>query len=156
MRIAAEALAVAYAHAREAYPEEACGLLVGDKGGDGVDEARRCENMQNALHAEDPVANPRDARMAYSLGARDLFFLDKSQRSERPVRVVYHSHVEVGAYFSAKDKDDALLFGEPRFPVDYLVVDVKKAEGVVRVAGAKLFRFDGAEFVEVAAYPGEA
>ncbi len=156
MKIAAEALAVAYAHAREAYPEEACGLFVGPRGGDGVDEARRCENLQNALHAEDPEANRRDARTAYSLGARDLIFLDRSQRTERPVRVVYHSHVEVGAYFSAKDKDDALLFGEPRFPVDYLVVDTKKVDGVVRVAGAKLFRFDGAEFVEVAAYPGES
>ena len=156
MRIAEQALAVVYAHAREAYPEEACGLLVGDRGGDGVDEARRCENLQNALHAEDPEANPRDARRAYSLGAKDLFFLDRSQRTERPARVVYHSHVEVGAYFSAKDRDDALLFDEPRFPVDYLVVDVRRVEGAVRALGAKLFRFDGAEFVEVAAYPGEA
>ncbi len=156
MKIEDQALAAAYAHAREAYPEEACGLLLGDRGGSGVDEARRCENTQNALHTEDPAANPRDARMAYSLGPKDLFFLDKSQRGERPARVVYHSHVEVGAYFSAKDRDDALLFGEPRFPVDYLVVDVKRAGGVVRALGAKLFRWDGAEFVEVAAYPGEA
>src|SRR6476646_3234514 len=79
-----------YAHAREGYPEEVCGFIIAD------DEARRCENRQNALHAEDPVHFPRDARTAYNLGAKDLFFLEKSLRSPRPVTVIYHSHNDVG------------------------------------------------------------
>ena len=131
-----------YAHAREGYPEEVCGFIVGG------DEARRCENRQNALHAEDPAAFPRDARTAYNLGARDIMFLDRSQKSERPVRVIYHSHVDVGAYFSAEDERAAVSEGELLYPVDYLVVDVQK-EGV---RGAKLFRFEGGRFVEVASY----
>ncbi len=131
-----------YAHAREGYPEEVCGFIVGG------DEARRCENRQNALHAEDPVAFPRDARTAYNLGARDIMFLDRSQKSERPVRIIYHSHVDVGAYFSAEDARAAAPDGELLYPVDYLVVDVQK-DGV---RGARLFRFADGKFVEVGSY----
>jgi proteasome lid subunit RPN8/RPN11 len=131
-----------YAHAREGYPDEVCGFIVGG------DEARRCENRQNALHAEDPAAFPRDARTAYNLGAKDLFFLDRSQKSERPVRIIYHSHIDVGAYFSAEDERAAVSEGELLYPVDYLVVDVHK-DGV---RGAKLFRFEGGRFIEVGSY----
>ena len=131
-----------YAHAREGYPEEVCGLIVGD------DEVRRCENRQNALHAEDPAHFPRDARTAYNLGAKDLFFLDKSLRSAKPVRIIYHSHVEVGAYFSDEDARAAAPDGELTYPVEYLVVDVTR-DGV---RGAKLFRFEGGKFVEIEAY----
>ena len=131
-----------YAHAREGYPEEVCGFIVGG------DEARRCENRQNALHAEDPIYFPRDAKTAYNLGAKDIFFLDSSLRSDRPVRVIYHSHVDVGAYFSPEDVRAATYEGEPLYPVDYLVVDVSR-EGV---RGAKLFRFRDGIFVEVQSY----
>lgn len=136
-----------YAHAREGYPEEVCGLILGARDG-APDEARRCENRQNALHAEDPVAFPRDARTAYNLGPKDLFFLDKSLRSARPVRIIYHSHVDVGAYFSAEDERAAAPDGELLYPVDYLVVDVR-ADGV---RGARLFRFSDGRFVEVGCY----
>ena len=140
--IARAALDAIYAHAREGYPDEVCGFILGG------DEARRCENRQNALHAEDPEHFPRDARTAYNLGAKDLFFLDKSLRSPKPVRIIYHSHVEVGAYFSDEDSRAAAPDGELLYPVDYLVVDVSK-DGV---RGAKLFRFEGGRFVEVESY----
>ncbi len=136
-----------YAHAREGYPEEVCGFVLCDRDG-GRAEARRCDNRQNALHAEDPKAFPRDARTAYNLGAKDLFFLDKSLRSERPVRLIYHSHIEVGAYFSAEDERAAAPDGELVYPVDYLVVDVAR-DGV---RGAKVFRFADGKFVEIERY----
>lgn len=153
MEIPKRVLDEVYAHARATYPEECCGFLIGDRGAGGVDEARRCENRQNALHAEDPTTFTRDARTAYNIGAKDLFFLEKSQRGPRPVRIVYHSHVEVGAYFSAEDRTAALSEGEPLYPVDYLVADARK-DGC---KGARLFRFDAAarDFVEIASYPGE-
>ena len=131
-----------YAHAREGYPEEVCGFIVGN------DETKRCDNRQNALHAEDPVTFPRTATTAYNIGAKDLFFLDRSQKSERPVRVIYHSHVDVGAYFSVEDERAAVSDGELLYPVDYLVVDARK-DGV---RGAKLFRFTDGKFVEVGSY----
>ena len=78
---------------------------------------------------------PRDARTAYNLGAKDLFFLDRAlQKSERPVRVIYHSHVDVGAYFSAEDERAAVSEGELLYPVDYLVVDVRRRRRARRQA----------------------
>lgn len=135
-----------YRHAEEGHPEEVCGVVLGPAGA--PDEARRCENRQNALHAEDPERFPRDARTAYNLGPADLFFLDRSLRTPRPVQVIYHSHVEVGAYFSAEDRAAAAPDGELLYPVDWLVVDVKKD----RAHGARLFRFSAGDFVEIASY----
>jgi proteasome lid subunit RPN8/RPN11 len=131
-----------YAHARQGYPEEVCGFVIAD------DEARPCENRQNALHAEDPEHFPRDATTAYNLGAKDLFFLDKSLRSPRPVTAIYHSHVNVGAYFSPEDVRAAAPDGELLYPVEWIVIDVT-ASGV---RGAKRFRFVEGQFVEVASY----
>jgi adenylyltransferase/sulfurtransferase len=135
-----------YAHAADGYPEEVCGFVLGGA----TPSVRRCENRQNALHAEDPVRFARDARTAYNLGPADLMFLDKSQRSEAPVVVIYHSHCDVGAYFSDEDQTAAKFDGEPLWPrIGWLVVDVQK-DGA---RGAKLFRWDGASFAEVANWP---
>jgi proteasome lid subunit RPN8/RPN11 len=148
--IGTEALAAIYAHAREGAGREVCGFVL--RGGGLPDEARRCENRQDALHAEDPERFPRDSRTAYNLGPRDLLFLDKSLTSKdgRRVEVIYHSHVDVGAYFSDEDVRAALFDGEPLYPVDYLVVDAK-SDGTI--GGAKLFRWDGSTFAEVARFP---
>ncbi len=94
-------------------------------------------NDQDRLHAEDSATWPRTAREAYSLAAPDLYLLGSSVCSPDPAIVVYHSHLDVGAYFSEKDAADALYEGKPIYEVDYLVVDVRQA----RPQGAKLFRF---------------
>jgi [CysO sulfur-carrier protein]-S-L-cysteine hydrolase len=132
-----------YAHARETYPEECCGFVF-----DG--EALRVQNRQNELHARDPQQFPRDAKTAYNMGPKDIRALEQSFKTERPVRMIYHSHCGVGAYFSAEDKRAATWDGEPLYPgVDYLVVDVQQ-DGV---RGAKLFRFQDGDFVQVEEFP---
>jgi proteasome lid subunit RPN8/RPN11 len=145
--ISADALRVIYADAQARYPEEACGLLLGPRTAAYCDEARPCENQQNRLHERDPAAYPRDARTAYTLGVRDLQFLDASLSGdgERPVKIIYHSHVEVGAYFSEEDRRAATFDGELVYPVDYLVIDSAR-EGI---RGAKLFRFRDGVFAAV-------
>jgi adenylyltransferase/sulfurtransferase len=140
--IAPAALVEIFAHARGGYPEEICGFIL--EGG----EVRRCENQQNKMHARDPATFPRTAATAYTLGFADLRFMEQSFKSERPVRIIYHSHIDVGAYFSAEDERAATWEGDLIHPVDYLVVDVK-SDGV---HGAKLFRFEGGRFLEVAHY----
>jgi len=140
------ALAALWEHAEAGYPEEICGFLV--EGPRGV-EVRPAENRQNALHAEDPVHFPRDARTAYNLGAKDLFFLDRHLRGETRVTTIYHSHCDVGSYFSDEDQRAALFDGEPLYTVDYLVVDVRSDGARL----AKRFRWDGKAFAEVASYP---
>jgi len=149
--VSPEALSVMYAHARREYPNECCGIVFGPKGAPVADRAVACSNTQNDLHAADPVANPRDARTAYNLGAGDLFKLQKSLRGDTPAKVIYHSHVDVGAYFSETDQAAAVMDGEPSYPVEYVVIDVK----VNGVGGAAHFAWDAAarRYVEIGRYP---
>jgi proteasome lid subunit RPN8/RPN11 len=145
-----EALAEMYAHARRDYPNECCGLVFGPRDTAAASRAVACANIQDRLHAEDPARNPRDARTAYNLDAPDLFKLQKSLRGPEPAKVVYHSHVDVGAYFSDTDQAAAQMDGEPSYPVEYVVIDVK-SDGA---HGAAQFAWSDEEkkYVEVGRY----
>lgn len=149
-RLTPEALAQLYAHAAREYPNECCGIVYGTAGTDVADEVKPCHNVQDQLHAEDPATHPRTARTAYQLDARDLFALGKSLRGSRPARVIYHSHVEVGAYFSDTDQAAARMGDEPAYPVEYVVVDAR-AEGP---RGAVQYAWDDElrTYVEVGRY----
>ncbi len=156
--IPAEILAAIYAHARDTYPEECCGFLIGFTRSATIDEARRCVNEQNRYHELDPEHFPRTAREAYYLGGRDLRFLADSIGSSRPVKLIYHSHPDVGAYFSAEDTRAALgrepdATAEPQYPVDHIVIDAQSDH----IGGAKMFQWEPTQraFVQVAAYAGE-
>jgi proteasome lid subunit RPN8/RPN11 len=150
--ISPEALAELYAHARRDYPRECCGIVFGPRGSDVADRARACVNIQDQLHAEDPAQHPRDARTAYRFETTELFALDKSLRGATPAKIIYHSHVDVGAYFSDTDQAAARMGDEPAYPVEYVVVDVK-SDGV---HGAAQFAWDDGQksYVEVRRYPG--
>ena len=149
--VCAEALAEMYAHARRDYPNECCGIVFGPKGAPAADRAVACVNTQNDLHAQDPATHARDARTAYNLGAGDLFKLGKSLRGDTPAKIIYHSHVDVGAYFSDTDQAAAVMDGEPSYPVEYVVIDVRKDS----VGGAAQFAWDADQhrYVEVGRYP---
>jgi proteasome lid subunit RPN8/RPN11 len=156
--IPAQVLTEIYAHARGTYPEECCGFLLGPQDSATIDEVRRCVNEQNRYHAMDPQSFPRTAREAYYLGGKDLRVLRESLSSPRPVKIIYHSHPDVGAYFSAEDTRGALgrepdATAEPQYPVDHIVVDAQADH----IAGAKLFRWSPTQhtFVQVAEYAGE-
>jgi len=156
--LSGEVLAEIYAHARETYPEECCGFLIGPRDSAPIDEVRRCVNEQNRYHALDPERFPRKARIAYYLGGRDLRLLMESIGTPRPVKLIYHSHIDVGAYFSAEDIRAALGrepdgTAEPQYPVDHIVIDAQ----VDHIGGAKMFRWDQRQgaFVQVDTYAGE-
>jgi len=150
--VSPDALALMYAHARRDYPNECCGIVFGPKDAPVADRAVACANIQNQLHAEDPATHTRDARTAYNLGAGDMFKLQKSLRGDAPAKIVYHSHVDVGAYFSATDQAAAQMEGEPTYPVEYVVIDVRADS----VGGAAQFAWDPAsrKYVEIGRYPG--
>jgi proteasome lid subunit RPN8/RPN11 len=120
-----EALAEIYAHARREYPRECCGIVYGPRGDDVAAQVRSCVNIQDRLHAEDPAQHPRDATMAYQLDSKEWFALARSLDGPAPAKIVYHSHVNVGAYFSPTDQEAAVMGDEPAFDVEYVVVDVK-------------------------------
>jgi proteasome lid subunit RPN8/RPN11 len=122
MIVTPEELAVLRAQALEEYPAESCGVIV--RRGD-VRRLVRCRNVQNELHARDPERHPRDARTAYYIDPADLLRLGRMEGDGFSVAVIYHSHVDAGAYFSETDRRNALVGGEPAYPdAIYLVTAV--------------------------------
>jgi len=129
-------------HARAAFPEECCGYLVGPALENSVDGIVVCRNAQ--ADGEHPVAAGRSATTAFVFADHELFEFVRSFDSPRPARIVYHSHTNGQAYFSAVDREMAQLAG---YPVQHLVVGVT-ALGVTQTAQFA-WRADASDFVEV-------
>jgi proteasome lid subunit RPN8/RPN11 len=124
--------------ALEEYPHEACGVVLVRAG-----ERRllRCRNAQNELHARDPQSYPRDARTAYHIADQDRLAMVRLEAQGFAPAVIYHSHVDAGAYFSETDKRQALIGGEPIYPdALYVVVSVVRR----RVEAMNAFGWDAA------------
>jgi proteasome lid subunit RPN8/RPN11 len=144
-----------FAEAKAAYgrDEESCGFLVGPAAG-AQDDGRAIDgivpmiNRANKLHALDPERYPRAGRMYFDI---DTLKFEKAIRegdaSGRPVKVLYHSHLDAGAYFSATDKEVAKMGADaPPYDLAYLVTSVRNGE----VDDHKLFVWDPAakDFIE--------
>ena len=144
-------LAAIRRQAETEYPAECCGVVL--VRADAVAGERRrlhaCRNIQDELHAKDPARFPRDARTAYYMAHEDLIEISRQEAPGWAVHVIYHSHVDVGAYFSETDRRNALLMdGQPAYPgAVYVVVGV--AAG--RAAEVRAFRWDAdrRDFVEM-------
>ena len=142
-----EAFSAMTAHAREAYPEECCGVVLSNDRGD---EALQLANIQNQLHAADPETFPRDARTGYTLDPRELeAILERVGCGNMAFRALYHSHPDHDAYFSAEDKACATPFGEPTYPGTAQIVISVMGGNVGRVA-VYAWNSDVEDFVEVA------
>lgn len=139
------------AEARAAFDrdEESCGLLLGPSAEPLlVDAIVPMENRANKLHKLDPSSYPRTGRMYFDI---DPLKFERTVRegegSGRPVKVLYHSHLDVGAYFSETDAQAATMGGDaPSYDLAYLVTSVRA--GVVD--DRKLFVWDPARksFIE--------
>ena len=132
-------------HAKKQFPDECCGVILQA----GTHEfVRPCRNIQNEMHRDDPTAYPRDARTAYLMHPDDLISIHKeAETQQRPIKAFYHSHPNHEAYFSEKDKSDAMMWGEPAYPgVAYLVISIY--EDTIRVV--KAFEWDevASDFIE--------
>jgi proteasome lid subunit RPN8/RPN11 len=141
--ITVEGIREIYRLAIEQHPQECCGLILQQ----GI---RPCQNIQNQLHQSDPVNYPRNAATAFTFSATDALFLSRNINSDNPVKIIYHSHPDVGAYFSHTDKTNALYEGQPIYPIDHLVIDVQNSN----VICAKIFRFIATEYTLIAILPG--
>ena len=139
--IPSELLRECFIHGQECYPEEACGFISGFPGEKGVcTKVYRMENILNRLHEEDPVRFPRNAREGYFIDPLSHLKLERELKERGEViRIIYHSHPDVGAYFSEKDHEDALWDGRPRYPgIHYLVCGITGGE----IDGAVLVKYD--------------
>ena len=122
MLITADELAAIKRQAIAEYPNECCGVIL-VRG-----EERRhvpCRNVQDQMHARDPVTFPRTARNAYYMDPLDALRLNRLVDEGFAVAVIYHSHPNAGAYFSETDRGQALIKGEPAYPgAVYVVLSV--------------------------------
>jgi [CysO sulfur-carrier protein]-S-L-cysteine hydrolase len=135
--------------------EEACGYLRGAATDPlRCDEAVAMENLANKLHRLDPDRYFRTGRTYFEF---NTFKFERevaaSKSLGRPVKVLYHSHLDAGAYFSPTDKA-AMSMGSmpeseggpakmgpgPAYPLAFLVVSVKGGA----VAESRLFIWDEA------------
>jgi [CysO sulfur-carrier protein]-S-L-cysteine hydrolase len=122
------------AQAEREYPFECCGFVVGDTA---LEEVRPITNIQNRKHDEDPAAFPRDARTAFLMDPREhLAVMNEVDRRKLALRVVYHSHPDHDAYFSATDCAQACSFDptEPDYPDTVYIVMSVRAGKFVRAA----------------------
>jgi proteasome lid subunit RPN8/RPN11 len=115
------------AHALECYPSESCGFATGPA--DDVpllDASVREENEADKYHKLDPETYPRTSTTYFKLN--ELRFnraLDAGAQSGRPIKVIYHSHCDAGAYFSAEDAATFAMGGQLMWPCAFIVVSVK-------------------------------
>ncbi len=153
LTVSRAAFAAIIAQAEREFPYECCGFIIG-KPVDAVsgEEIRPITNIQNRKHADDLNGFPRDARTAFLMEPREhLAVMTEIDRRKLALRVVYHSHPDHDAYFSATDRAAACSFDpdEPDYPeTAYLVASVRDGK-FVRAAA---FRWDSErkDFVEAA------
>ena len=135
------------AQAEREYPYECCGIVIGDAA---AEEVRPIPNIQNEKHAADPAAHARDARTAYLMEPRaQLAVLKEIDQRKLELRIVYHSHPDHDAYFSATDRRQACAFdpNEPDYPdTAYVVLSIRQG----KFSRAAAFAWDDAtrDFVE--------
>ncbi len=137
--------------AEREYPYECCGMILGPKNQPGIfSRLHPCRNVQDEYHAKDPENFPRTAKTAYFIDSKDLLAIQREGRlKDEEIRILYHSHIDTGAYFSEEDTRVAAPEGDPAYPgVNYLVVSVVQK----KVKDACLFGWDlkKKEFVQIA------
>lgn len=140
-------------HAERVFPEECCGFLVGTAAG--LARVVPVTNAAERMRRERPEVFTRDAEHGYVMDPKEqLRAMREAESAGQEIRGIYHSHVEVGAYFSAEDEARAAPDGEPLFPdAVYVVVDVRKdgargARAFAWDARAKCFSEEPIEIVE--------
>jgi len=94
IRIESDPWAAMVAHAREAYPNECCGAMLGVIEGD--------KTVRVSMPLENAYAGAQATR--YELRPEDLLAADKAAREHHMDLIgIYHSHPDCDAYFSKTD-----------------------------------------------------
>ena len=114
IRIEAEPWQVMVKHARETYPNECCGAMLGH-----LDDSSKIVRV--AMPLENAFAGAKAAR--YELRPEDLLAADSAAR-ERSLDLIgiYHSHPDCDAYFSATDLKNSCPW------YSFVVLSIRKGE----------------------------
>lgn len=135
------------AHALQCYPSECCGWATGpaDRPAELTASVRE-ENEADKYHKLDPETFPRTSKTYFRLNdLRAGRALDAGRDSGQPMKVIYHSHCDAGAYFSAEDAATFTMDNQLTWPCAFIVISVmegKLAETKlwVHVPGSNDFR----------------
>ena len=113
-------------HALEEYPSESCGFVFGPSDvPDLLDGSQREENEADKYHKLDPETFPRTSEMYFKINElRAARTFEAGEAGERPVKVIYHSHCDAGAYFSEEDAATFANSGLLMWPCAFIVVSV--------------------------------
>lgn len=147
LRIPRAVLEQVEAHARECYPSESCGFLLGPaEDVPAIDAAVREVNEADKYHRLDPERFPRTSKTYFKINElRAARAFEQGEKNGRPIKVIYHSHCDAGAYFSAEDAATFASNGQLMWPCAFLVVSVLEGDVVdrklwVHVPGTNEFR----------------
>lgn len=140
-----------YRSLEPSYPFEGCGFVFARPSGELVHVPTT--NRAQDLHELDPEAYPRDARTWFEPDMKPWL---KAKRSGLKPRLIYHSHPDVGAYFSDDDQRSAVMEGDDgvveRHPgVLHMVVSVAEP-GKVKQARLYAFLPSSGRFIERAVF----
>ena len=114
IRIEAEPWEAMVAHARQTYPNECCGAMLGSAD-DGAKLVRVAMPLQNSF------AGAQAAR--YELRPEDLLAADKAARERKMDLIgIYHSHPDCDAYFSTTDLKNSCPW------YSFVVLSIQKGE----------------------------
>jgi proteasome lid subunit RPN8/RPN11 len=113
-------------HALECYPSESCGFVFGPAAEPSLlDALQREENEADKYHKLDPVTFPRTSNTYFKINElRAARTFEQGQAEGRPVKVIYHSHCDAGAYFSEEDAATFANGGQLMWPCAYIVVSI--------------------------------
>jgi len=124
-------------HAKDEYPHECCGIIIGHKKDQGETEIRPCRNIQNQLKEKYPDLYERSADTGYFMDPADVRkAFEESGKNGLEVIGFYHSHPDHDVYWSSEDHKAAMWAGtdEPSFPGAINVVISVNRDGVQAIA----------------------
>jgi len=114
IRIEPDAWRAMVSHARQVYPNECCGAMIGSIDGG-------AKNVRVAMPLENAFEGAQATR--YELRSRDLLEADRAAR-ERSMDLIgiYHSHPDCDAYFSKTDLQNSCPW------YSFVVLSIQKGE----------------------------
>jgi [CysO sulfur-carrier protein]-S-L-cysteine hydrolase len=127
LQLPAAVLQELHAHALECYPNECCGFIAGPRAdARQLTKSLRETNEADKFHKLDPVTFPRTARTYFKINElRAARAFDQGDKNGEPIKVIYHSHCDAGAYFSAEDAATFASQNTLMWPCAFIVVSVQ-------------------------------
>ena len=115
-----------HAHALECYPSESCGLVSGPATQPALlDASAREINEADKFHKLDPETFPRTSRTYFKMNElRVARAFDNGEKEGRPIKFIYHSNCDAGAYFSAEDAATFSADNQLTWQCAFIVVSV--------------------------------